>query len=296
LTQLTGDVTAGPGSGSVAATIANDAVTFAKMQNLSGASRLLGRGASGGAGDIEEVTLSGGMSMTGTVLNGPRNSVLINYTYNTGPEPPNAGQLRTDLGFPFTATTKLWIRFVSVDDQDVYWGLMVISLGSTILVQDKDDHASYARFRTTGPPIDKTTYAEIPVAWVANGSSIITAQQVLVQVSAVSAPGGDTTTTIVSSATPTPAGGSPRNFFTVTALAAAAAFAAPSGTPTEGNYLTIRIKSDATARALSWNAIYRAGTDVALPTTTTASKTLYLGFRYNASDSTWDLLAVTNGF
>lgn len=34
ITQLTGDVTAGPGSGSQAATIANNAVTFAKMQTI----------------------------------------------------------------------------------------------------------------------------------------------------------------------------------------------------------------------------------------------------------------------
>lgn len=98
-------------------------------------------------------------------------------------------------------------------------------------------------------------------------------------------------TTIADSATPTPTGGSLRNFFTITALAQAATFAAPSGTPANGNKLTIRIKDNATARALSWNAIYRAGTDVALPTTTVLSKTLYLGFIYNGVDTKWDLLA-----
>jgi hypothetical protein len=56
ITELTGDVTAGPGSGSQAATIANDAVTFAKMQNLT-TQRVIGRN-TGGTGDPEEVTLS----------------------------------------------------------------------------------------------------------------------------------------------------------------------------------------------------------------------------------------------
>lgn len=51
---LTGDVT-GSGTGSFAATIANDAVTYAKMQNVSATDRLLGR-VSTGAGDVEEVT------------------------------------------------------------------------------------------------------------------------------------------------------------------------------------------------------------------------------------------------
>lgn len=67
ITALTGDVTAS-GPGSVSATIANDAVTYAKMQNVSAASKLLGRGSAGGAGDVEEITLGSGLSMSGTTL------------------------------------------------------------------------------------------------------------------------------------------------------------------------------------------------------------------------------------
>jgi hypothetical protein len=51
---LTGDVT-GSGTGSFAATIANDAVTYAKIQNVSATDKLLGRSSSG-AGDVEEIT------------------------------------------------------------------------------------------------------------------------------------------------------------------------------------------------------------------------------------------------
>ncbi len=54
INQLTGDVTAGPGSGSQSATIPNDTVTYAKMQNVSAASRILGR-ESGSTGDVEEL-------------------------------------------------------------------------------------------------------------------------------------------------------------------------------------------------------------------------------------------------
>ena len=55
ITQLTGDVTAGPGSGSQAAAIASDAVTNAKLANMVQA-RFKGRSVSAGTGDPEDLT------------------------------------------------------------------------------------------------------------------------------------------------------------------------------------------------------------------------------------------------
>jgi hypothetical protein len=78
---------------------------------------------------------------------------------------------------------------------------------------------------------------------------------------------------------------------TITAQAAAATFGTPTGTPTQGQQIIYRIKDNATARALSWNAIYRAMGNP-LPSTTVLSKTLYLGFIYNSTDTKWDLIAV----
>ena len=48
-------------------TIDNDVVTYAKIQNVSAASKLLGRGDSG-SGDTQEITLGSGLTMTGTTL------------------------------------------------------------------------------------------------------------------------------------------------------------------------------------------------------------------------------------
>ena len=61
-----GDVTVS-GSGATW-TIDNDAVTYAKIQNVSAASKLLGRGDSG-SGDVQEITLGTNLSMSGTTLN-----------------------------------------------------------------------------------------------------------------------------------------------------------------------------------------------------------------------------------
>ena len=97
-------------------------------------------------------------------------------------------------------------------------------------------------------------------------------------------------TSITSSATPAPDVDT-TDLYLITALAEAAVFGVPTGTPVQGQKLIIRIKDNATAHALSWNAIYRViGTT--LPLTTVISKTLYLGFIYNSTDTKWDLLAV----
>jgi hypothetical protein len=80
--------------------------------------------------------------------------------------------------------------------------------------------------------------------------------------------------------------------YNLTAQAVNLTVAAPTGTPVDGNRLTIRILDNGTTRTISWNATYTViGTT--LPTATTANKMIYVGCIYNAANTRWDVVAVS---
>lgn len=69
---------------------------------------------------------------------------------------------------------------------------------------------------------------------------------------------------------------------------------APTGTPTDGQKLIIRLKST-NAQTYSFNATYAFSTTVTAPTTLAAGKTDYIGTMWNATNSKWDVVAVDQG-
>jgi hypothetical protein len=101
--------------------------------------------------------------------------------------------------------------------------------------------------------------------------------------------------TITSAATITPNANADTQV-SVTALAVPATIASPSGTPSDGQSLIIRFEDNGTGRALTWttgsSGAYRA-VGITLPTTTVATKVLYVGCRYNANDLRWDAVALS---
>jgi hypothetical protein len=86
------------------------------------------------------------------------------------------------------------------------------------------------------------------------------------------------------------------DFVAVTTLSTATTFTVPTGTPTEGQGLIYRIKDNGTARALTFNAIFRFSSDMPAPTTTVLSKIMYLAFIYNLIDAKWDCVGLINNF
>lgn len=79
----------------------------------------------------------------------------------------------------------------------------------------------------------------------------------------------------------------------VTAQAAGLTIAAPTGTPVDGQRLTIRIRDNGTTRTLTFNAAYVQFATGQLPATTTINKTHYFVFAWNAATTVWELVGGT---
>jgi hypothetical protein len=77
-------------------------------------------------------------------------------------------------------------------------------------------------------------------------------------------------------------------------LTGTSSFSNPSGTPVDGQKLTIRLYAASTQTISSWSSStggYRA-IGLTLPTSVTATKTVYVGCIWNSTDSFWDVIAV----
>jgi hypothetical protein len=123
-------------------------------------------------------------------------------------------------------------------------------------------------------------YTTTGLYWAANGSQITTAIR--------SSSAGTTSGTI------TPTAGT-ADHYNILGLTGGITVAAPSGTPSDGQKLVLRIRDNGIARSISWTTTsggYRA-IGVSLPTTTIAGKLVYVGCVYNSTDTFWDVIAVT---
>jgi hypothetical protein len=188
---LTGDVT-GTGTGSFAATIAADSVTYAKMQNISATNRLLGR-STAGAGDTEEITVGGDITQSGStftigtnIVTNAKAAQMATNTFkgnNTGGTANAADltvtQMQTALGIPaskvigipividgggavITAGVKGDIE-IPFDMTITGWTLLADQSGSIVIDIWKDTYANY-------PPVvgDSITASDKPTITSSN--------------------------------------------------------------------------------------------------------------------------------
>ena len=105
-------------------TIAADAVSYAEMQNISAASKLLGRGSAAGLGDPEEITLGTNLSMSGTTLNasgGGSTPTGTGYRHVTGGVEDAAAVPTAGTVFPTSPTPFDGQLFYRTDHKALYF-------------------------------------------------------------------------------------------------------------------------------------------------------------------------------
>ena len=197
---LTGDVTTS--AGSISTTIANDAVTFAKMQNIA-TDRLIGRDTAS-SGDPEEIALAGSLVFTGSSsiqLSGDASSPGNSKYYGTDSggtkgffDLPAGGSSHTMLSATHTDTTAGTVArgdLITGQTASPKWQRLAIGANNRVLFSDGTD----------------VSWSTVPNAALANSSITIngTTNQVSVSGSPVSLGGTITLSTpqnIHTSATP----------------------------------------------------------------------------------------------
>lgn len=81
------------------------------------------------------------------------------------------------------------------------------------------------------------------------------------------------------------------DFYYLTALAVAITAITITGTPVDGQQLTLRFKDNGTARAIAWSSAFTSSGVAVLPTTTVANKTHLIGLMYDTQAAKWVCVA-----
>jgi len=188
--------------------------------------------------------------------------------------------------------------FANITDSGLTASKVVFSSGSKVLTST--GIGTSAQFIKGDGSLDSSTYLTTesdPVFTASEAASFVSGDKANLDNQSGTNTGDQTyipprvgtTATVDGSGNITPTGDS-SDMYTVTALDANATILAPTGTPTDGQKLLLRILDNGTARTLTWNAIYR-GINLVLPATTVVSETMYIQCIYNSADSKWDVVA-----
>jgi hypothetical protein len=317
---LTGDVTT-PGA-SLAATIVNSAVTNAKLANMANHTAK-GRDTAG-AGAPEDLSFSQMLDwisstrgvilyrgVGGWVALAPGTSGNVLQTNGAGADPswaaPSGGGGSTPTGTGFRHVTAGVEDGAAVGESGTGNVARVISPVFTTPTLGAAAATTVNKFTFTTPATGVTiTIVDGKTLTVSNTITIAGTDGTTLTFQGTDTYVGRATTdtltnkritrrvvALTDAATVTP-NADTTDMGTLATLSQATQFLNPTGTPTDGQQLRIRIKSTV-ARALTYDTQYKASDDLALPTLTTANKTDRMIFEWDSTDSKWVIVGRSFG-
>lgn len=305
---ITGDVAVT--AGATTATIQADAVTYAKMQNVSATDKILGR-ATAGSGDVEEITCTAtarsllddtSTSAMLTTLGAQASDATLTAlaAYNTN------GLVAQTAADTFTGRTITGTsNQVTVSNGDGVSGNPTLSLPSTVKIVTSilDTNANeFISFTATGSAVNEVAITNaatagqpkisvsggdtnISLVLDAKGTGVIMAQQALIP-----------DPVALTDAATISVDASLGNHFRVT-LGGNRTLGNPTNA-TDGQKLLFEIIQDATgSRTLTLDTKFAFGTDItAFTATTTASKRDFLGVVYNSTADKFYVIGIQKGY
>lgn len=270
----------------------------------------------------KDVTVSGNLTISGTTtyinttnLNIGDNIISLNADLGAVAPSENAG-LSVNRGTSANVAI-LWDesidRWVATNDGTTYANIAIGAVGTTLVANTTDSSTFYLPMSNTSsggwsngvvtpslsfiPSSGTLTVGNTSVSVAANSSAILinggagASGQVLTSNGTATSwsyvvPRVASSGTFNGTITPSVA-----EVYNIYSISGDITIAAPSGTPTDGQRLTLRIRDNGVApRSIAWDVAYRP-IGVSLPDTTTLSKLIIVGCIYNSTDSLWDVVA-----
>ena len=119
---------------------------------------------------------------------GPGRTVMEYMWEATAAEPPTGSEVRINNAV-YENATKMWVKDNTVTGVDAHNVLMVTEVGAIVTVQDKDESDRVVQWKTTGAPVAKSGYVELPVVFVAKGPAALVEQRIILAIAVTAPPG-----------------------------------------------------------------------------------------------------------